>query len=167
MIRLLLVPVGVLVIAIPSAAPGQQEPSTPPDSITVIVRNVRIDAVTVSARHEGAYKRRLGRVDGHGERTFVIVWRRGEFRMTAKADGEREFVSNEVVTRPGDRLEFVVHPSFQMRSLRLVGTDRDRPDSHAPSNMQLVLAGRNVLEEFVFVRQVRSAVRAGTRLTRQ
>jgi hypothetical protein len=91
------------------------------DSIIVVVKNVRIDEVTVYAQFHGRGRRRVGRVEGNAQRSFVISWSNAELTMFAQGPGEQPQPSNPVSPRVGDRYEFTVHPSFQPISLRLVG----------------------------------------------
>ena len=43
--------------------------------------------------------------------------------LKEKVEGYREHVSNDLVPRPEQLLEFTVHPSFQPISLRSLGQD--------------------------------------------
>ena len=100
------------------------EPDAPPltePTITVTVRNERLERVVIWVQYDAASPRRVGIVDVGTARTFTVAWRRADqVRMIVRGDARGgESVSNGVTVQAGAHLE-LIRPALGRPTLRLV-----------------------------------------------
>ena len=115
----------VAIVAAAACAGGPDAgPDAPPltePTITVTVRNERLERVVIWVQYDAASPRRVGIVDIGTARTFTVVWRRADqVRMIVREDARgRESVSNGVTVQAGAHLE-LIRSALGRPTLRLV-----------------------------------------------
>ncbi len=104
---------------VPNAEPGA--PALTEPTITVAVRNERLERVVIWVQYDTATPRRVGTVDIAAVRTFTVAWRRADqVRMIVRGDARGgESVSNGVTVQAGAHLD-LIRPALGRPSLRLV-----------------------------------------------
>jgi hypothetical protein len=120
--RSLLLPAAVGFLLVPQQ-PGVVQPwrsDTAVDSVTVLVKNRRVDEITVSYQYQGGGVRRLGRVMPGRDATFRIPWYSAQLKLRVRIIGGGERATNAVTPQPGDLVELWAHGSLNPRSLRII-----------------------------------------------
>jgi hypothetical protein len=128
--RSLLLPAAVSFLLVPHGLGEMQptKPGTAVDSVTVLVKNRRVDEITVSYQYQGGGVRRLGRVLPGRDATFRIPWQAAQLKLRVRIIGGGERATNAVTPQPEDLVELWAHGSLNPRSLRIIrATDHLRP----------------------------------------